>query len=178
MTIQIEFSADEIEKLNHERYNHPHPKVMKKMDALYLKSQNLQHNEICRLCRISESTLASYLNQYVEEGIEGLKKLCYKGQPSELMKYAESIEQYFRENPPRNTNEARDAIEKLTGIKRSPTQVRKFMKKLGLRCLKVGFVPGKAATPEKILEQEEFKKEELEPHLAEAKDGKRTIFFY
>jgi hypothetical protein len=92
--------------------------------------------------------------------------------------YAESIEQYFRENPPRNTNEARDAIEKLTGIKRSPTQVRKFMKKLGLRCLKVGFVPGKAATPEKILEQEDFKKEELEPHLAEAKDGKRTIFFY
>jgi hypothetical protein len=34
MTIQIEFSADEIEKLNYERYNHPHPKVMKKMEIV------------------------------------------------------------------------------------------------------------------------------------------------
>jgi DNA-binding CsgD family transcriptional regulator len=77
MTIKIEFSADEIEKLNYERYNYPHPKVQKKMEALYLKSQGLPHKEILRLCHISESTFTIYLKQYIQNGIEGLKKLGY-----------------------------------------------------------------------------------------------------
>jgi hypothetical protein len=55
--IKIEFTTDEIEKLNYERYHYPHPKVQKKMEALYLKSQGLPHNQILRLCHISESTL-------------------------------------------------------------------------------------------------------------------------
>jgi hypothetical protein len=46
-----------------------------------------------------------------------------------------------------------------------------------MRCLKVGFVPGKAMDPEKIDEQERFMKDELEPHLEEAKAGKRSLFF-
>lgn len=175
--IRIDFTAEEIENLNFERYNHPYPKVQKKMEALYLKSQDLSHKEICRLCHISESTLTAYLWQYINGGVEGLKKLGYRGKPNELMKHADSLEQYFRENPPRNTNEASAAIERLTGIKRSPTQVREFMKRINMRCLKVGFVPGKAVNPEKICEQEQFKKDELEPRLEEAKSGKRTVFF-
>ena len=43
-------------------------------------------------------------------------------------------------------------IEKLTGIKRSPTQVRTFMPKIGLKTLKIGYVPGKATEPDKINE--------------------------
>ncbi len=35
-------------------------------------------------------------------------------------------------------------MELLTGIKRSPTQVRKFLKSMGMRCLKVGQIPSKA----------------------------------
>jgi transposase len=175
--IRIEFTTDEIEKLNYERYNYPHPKVQKKMEALYLKSQGLPHNEICRLCQISESTLTIYLWQYIEGGIEGLKKLGYKGKTNELMKHAETLEQYFKQNPPRSISEAQDSIHRLTGIKRSPTQIRIFLKKIGMKCLKVGFVPGKAIDPEKINEQERFKKDDLEPRLKEAKEGKRSVFF-
>ena len=46
-----------------------------------------------------------------------------------------------------------------------------------MRCIKVGFVPGKAIEPEKIIEQEKFKTDELEPRLSEAKAGKRSVFF-
>lgn len=35
-------------------------------------------------------------------------------------------------------------IEELTGIKRSPTQVRVFLKKIGMKCRKVGVMPSKA----------------------------------
>lgn len=175
--IRIEFNPDEIKALDYERYEHPHPKIQKKMEALYLKSKGLPHKEICRLCGVSRGTLATYLKQYKEGGISGLKKLGYEGKPNELMKHSTSLEQYFKENPPSNTASAQAAIEKLTGIKRSPTQVREFMKRLGLRCRKVGFVPGKTDNPDKINEQERFKEDELGPRLQEAKNGQRAVFF-
>jgi len=72
--IKIEFTTEEIDALERERYQHPDPKVQKKMEAVYLKSQGLEHQEICRLCRISEPTLVAYLKQYQEGGMERLKK--------------------------------------------------------------------------------------------------------
>jgi transposase len=175
--IKINFTPEEINALDHERYHHPHPRVQKKMEALYLKSQGVKHKDICRLCQISKTTLALYLKQYQEGGIDRLKELGYKGHPSELREHASSLEEYFKNHPPRTVAEAQAAIENLTGIKRSPTQVRAFMKRLGLSCRKVGQIPAKATTPDKIKEQEEFKEQKLEPRLEEAKEGKRVVFF-
>lgn len=64
-------------------------------------------------------------------------------------------------------------IEELTGIRRSPTQVRKYLDDLGMKRLKVGHVPSKA-DPEK---QQTFLEKELEPRLEEAQQGKRHVFF-
>jgi len=175
--IKINFTQEGINALGYERYHHPHPKVQKKMEAIYLKSQGVKHKEICRLCQISRTTLAVYLKQYQEGGIDRLKELGYKGHPSELREHASSLEEYFKNHPTRTVAEAQAAIEKLTGIKRSPTQVRAFMKQLGLSCRKVGQIPAKATTPDKIKEQEEFREQKLEPRLEEAKEGKRVVFF-
>jgi hypothetical protein len=45
------------------------------------------------------------------------------------LEYKSSIENYFKENPPSTTKEAKAKIEELTGIKRGLTQTRTFMKK-------------------------------------------------
>jgi hypothetical protein len=92
------------------------------------------------------------------------------------------LETYFKEHPPRSIAEAQAVIEKQTGLKRSPTQVRAFLKRLGFRCLKAGFVPGPPApTPEKQAEkqaeQAAFQAEQLEPRLAEAQAGQRVVLF-
>ncbi len=86
------------------------------------------------------------------------------------------LESYFTSNPPRSSSEAQAKIEELTGIRRSPTQTKEFLKRIGLKLRKVGHVPGKALNPDKIQEQEHFQKNELEPRLEEAKEGKRTLF--
>jgi hypothetical protein len=70
--------------------------------------------------------------EYIEEGIEGLKKLGYKGKPNELMKHADTLEQYFKQNPPRSIGDAQDSIQRLTGIKRSTTQIENSHRKLTL----------------------------------------------
>jgi transposase len=147
------------------------------MEGLYLKSQKVEHQEICRLCRISKPSLVAYLNQYQEGGIEQLKKFGYTGTSSALDEHALTLEAYFKEHPPRTVAEAQRAIKEQTGIERSPTQIQAFMKRLGMKCRKVGYVPGRAANPDKQAEQEAFKIQELEPRLAEAKAGKRRVLF-
>ena len=60
------------------------------------------------------------------------------------------MKEYFEKYPATSIAEGSDGIEKITGIKRSPTQVREFLLRTGLRCLKMGYVPGKSVDPEKI----------------------------
>lgn len=46
-----------------------------------------------------------------------------------------------------------------------------------MKCLKVGYVPGRATDPDKQAEQAAFQTEALEPRLVEAKAGKRRVLF-
>jgi len=175
--IIVEFSPEGIDELDYERYHHPHPQVQRKMEVLYLKSQGLKTQEIQRLCRIgSRTTIAKYFRQYRDGGLEALKQLDYKGQPSALNEHIPSLKAHFESHPPRNSAEAQAEIERITGIQRSPTQIKAFLKRIGMRCRKVGYLPGKAADPDKIEEQEAFRTEALEPRLAEAQAGKRALF--
>jgi transposase len=177
--IRLEFSESDISALDYERYHHPHPHVQRKMEVLYLKSQGLSHQEIRRLCRIhSKTTLVTYLREYEAGGIEALKQLHYKGNPSQLNAHSASLKAHFAAHPPRTSAAAQAEIERITGIKRSPTQIKAFLKRIGLKARKVGYVPGKAATPEKMAEQDAFQAEQLEPRLAEATAGERALFLW
>lgn len=152
--IKINFTETEKEKLHHERYYHPHPRVQQKMEAVYLKSQGLPHKQIAHLVQIEEDTLRSYLGDYLKGGIEKLKEIHFYHPESELLEHKQTIEEYFRNQPPMTANEAAAKIAELTGVKRGLTQVKKFLKSLGMKPRKVGMIPAKADA----LKQEEFKK--------------------
>jgi transposase len=156
--INLTFTTNEIDALETERYTHPHPKVQRRMEALYLKSMGLPHHQICSLCRISEPTLVIYLRMYQQEGLSGLKKLNYRGRPNGLAPHAPSLEGHFQKHPPRSCAHARQMIQEQTGVCRGMTQVRVFMRGMNMKYRKTGFVPGKADTPEKQAEQAEFQK--------------------
>ncbi len=83
----------------------------------------------------------------------------------------------FRAHPPATINEAVQKIEQLTGLKRSPTQVRAFLKHMGLARRKVGMVPAQAADEAHQQRQQAFLEEQLQPRLEEAQAGKRNVFF-
>jgi transposase len=83
------------------------------------------------------------------------------------------LEATFKAELPKTINEAADRIERLTGIRRSPTQVRQFLKGLGMKRLKVGQIPAKADAGQ----QQVFLNEKLQPRLEEARRGERHLFF-
>lgn len=84
-----------------------------------------------------------------------------------------SILQSFTERPPMSACEAKSRIEELTGISRSPTQVRNFMKRQGLRFIKTGHIPAKAVAEK----QKEWVKTTLEPAIKEARKGECHLLF-
>lgn len=129
MTTHIEFTSEIIETLNYERYHHPAPLVQRRMETLWLKSHDLPHALIADLVSVSENTIREYFQLFIEGGTEKLKTVDFYRPESDLVEHTTSLETYFRDHPPATIKEAQDRIEKLTGIKRSETQVAEFLKK-------------------------------------------------
>ncbi len=171
--IRINPSSKDVETFQYERINHPHPRVQIRMDVLWLKTNKLPHKQIAEIAGVSKNTVPRYLRMYNEGGIDKLREVNFYKPQSDLEQHTSTIEAYFKDHPPATMKEAMSIIEKLTGLKRSETQVRKFLKSIGLKRLKVGHVPSKAD----LDEQERFIDEELEPRLKEAESGERKIFF-
>lgn len=127
---QLIFSDADQETLHKERFEHPHPRVQQRMEALWLISQGLVYAEVARLAGVSEATVDRYVAIYRQGGFEGLRELNWgKSSVSELMKHKDSLEQSFRKNPPHTVAEACQRIKDETGVERKPTQVRAFLKK-------------------------------------------------
>ncbi len=129
MTKRLEFTPEIQETLNYERYHYPVPLVQRRMEVLWLKSHDLPHALIAKLAGVSENTMRDYFRLYEESSVEKLKEVHFYRPESELQAHITSLEAYFRDHPPATIKEAQSEIEALTGLQRSETQVREFLKK-------------------------------------------------
>jgi hypothetical protein len=103
---------------------------------------------------VNLKVVKNYLDEYESGGIERLKAVRFCGSVGELMAHEETKEAHFRAYPPAKINKAVATITKLTVMKRSPTEVRLFLKSLRMKRQTTGALPAKA-DPYK---QEAFKK--------------------
>lgn len=101
---------------------------------------------------------------------------CIRQYGYTLFKHKEKIEADFTTCPPHTVSEAQSRIEQLSGIKRSQTQIRKFLRRIGLKSRKTAIVPGKI-DDDKIGKQRKFKRNQLDPPIKEAQVQKRKLFF-
>jgi len=170
---ELSFRAEDIEELHRLRYSHPHPRVQKRMEVLLLKSKRLAHETIADIAGVTPRTVDTYVALFRKKRIDGLKQLNFRKPESKLIVYRDTLENYFRENPPSTIAEALNKIESITGLRRSPTQARNFLRQLGLRCRKVGTIPAKADAKK----QQDFLTDKLNPRIEEAKAGRRTLLF-
>ena len=171
--MQMSFIFEEIKTLEQERFTHPHPFVRRKLEALFLKSQQLPHPLICRLSGICGNTLRSYLREYQEGGLEKLTALPFYRPVSDLDVHRELVQAELALHPVATVKQARARILELTGLKRGLTQVRHWLGTCRLKRRKVGMVPAKA-DPKK---QAVYCAQTLEPRLREAQAGQRLVYF-
>jgi len=129
MTKQFEFSPEVVEEINYLRYNHLAPLVQRRIDAIRLKAYGRLHKEIAEIIGITENTLRDYFELYEQGGLEKLKEIHYYQPESELKEHIVSLEAYFRAHPPATIKQAQHEVEVITGVVRSETQIREFLKK-------------------------------------------------
>lgn len=147
-------TEDERMMVEHERFYHADPNVRRRMETVWLKSHDLPHAQIARLNNISENTVRTHIELYLEEGLEGLLQVDRYRPQKELNEHAAELKAYFERHPPQTATEAQAVIEHQTGIHRGLTQVRAFLHQLGMDFRKVGAVPSKGDAEV----QEDFKK--------------------
>jgi transposase len=157
--IRIELSEQELEFINRERFYHPAPIVMKRCETILLRAKGLSTPQICELTGLHPNTIRNHLHLYQQGGLEALKNHQPYKPTSKLDDHRQTIEQSFQERPAASIKEAGERIFQLTGIRRSPSNVEKFVKRLGMSFRKMGSIPAKAD----IEQQKEFKKNKLEP---------------
>ena len=171
--IQLRFGFEEIETLERERFRHPHPFVRRKLEAVFLKSQQLPNEMICRLCRICGNTLRSYLQEYQAGGLDQLTELPFHRPVSQLEAHRELVQAELALHPVATVKQARVRIVELTGLKRGLTQVLRWLRSGGLKRRTVGMVPAKADPPK----QAAYRAQTLEPRLRQAQAGQRVVYF-
>jgi transposase len=141
--------------------------------TVLLLKENIELETISRIVGVNKRQVYNYRKTYETQGATAMTTDARYRPVSELEQYREIIKDELVKNPAATASEASERISKLTGIKRSPTQVRAFMHKLGLKPLKVASIPAKADH----VVQTAFFENELEPRINEAKKGVRTILF-
>lgn len=123
------FSDQELDAIHHDRYHHPHPRVQLKMEVLWLKAHGFAHARIAQLTRLGRRTVQRYLDDYLDGGLHAARRVGWHGNPSALEGHVAALEDHFLRHPPRSAAEAQAAIERRTGVRRSLSQVRAFLKR-------------------------------------------------
>src|SRR5262245_51010091 len=176
---RIAFTDDDLSAIACDRYCHPEPFVQRKLEVLWLKSQGLAHPVLPRLPGASRASVQRYLRALRTGGLDAIRRYPWKGTRSALDGHRASLEAYFREPPPRTVKDARHVIAEQTGIRRGPTQVRRFLRRLGLQPRRVAAVPipPQTTAEDHARGQRRFLDGELAPVLAEARAGRRDVYF-
>ena len=172
MALLLYINNDVLEELKKIRYKDPRPAVRKKAEALILHSQGLRTGEISKIMGVWPVTIRGYFHQFKVFGLEGLLKERKRPKIKGLYAFRDQLIEEFRKSPPTKVSEARERIFHLTGLRRGNTQVRVFLKFLGMKFRKTGIIPAKVD----LDKQEDFKKK-IEPLLEKAKNGKRKVYF-
>jgi len=145
--LRVQLSEEEQRVVNEERSSHPNPRIREKMLVIWLLHNGLTRQDAAKIVGVSRATVQRYVAAFREGGLDGLRQSSVNRPASEMAAYRELIRESFEKQPVRTVAEACERIFQLTGLRRGPSQVRKFLKDMGLKFLRVRSIP---VPPKKI----------------------------
>jgi transposase len=138
---RINLTEEQQRLVNAERDSHPLEHVRRKMLVLWLLHCGLTRAKVAAITRLGRATVQRYVAAFRNGGLEGLRHWGVTGPVSDLAAHRQRLAESFKEQPVRSIAEACDRIAQVTGLRRQPTQVRKFLKGLGLKWQRVRAIP-------------------------------------
>ena len=138
---RIELTDEQQQVVHTERDAHPQEHVRRKMLVLWLLHCGLTRAKAAEVAGLGRATVQRYVVAFRAGGLEELRRWNVTGPVSDLAAHREVIRAEFTRQPARSIVEAAERIERLTGLRRQPSQTRKFLKDLGLKFQRVRAVP-------------------------------------
>ena len=138
---RIELTDEQQQVVNAERDTHPQEHVRRKMLVLWLLHCGLTRAKAAEVAGLGRATVQRYVVAFRAGGLEGLRRWNVTGPVSDLVAHREALRAEFTRQPARSIVEAAERIERLTGLRRQPSQTRQFLKGLGLKFQRVRAVP-------------------------------------
>ena len=137
----VRLSAEQQRVVNAERDAHPDEHVRRTMLGLWLRHCRLTRAKVAAITGTGRATAQGYVAAFRDGGLDGLRRWDVLGPVSDSAGYPQPIRASFAAQPAATIAEACARIEQVTGIRREPTQVRKFLTGLGLKWQRVRCVP-------------------------------------
>jgi transposase len=174
MPTLLNLSVEEIRQLKYERYTYGNTMTQKRLMVIYLLSTtDLNYSQISHVSGCHRNIIPVWRDKCLYQGLSSLYVNQYRKPESILEVHSELILSHLDQHPVQSVNQAVTVIEELTGIKRSPTQVREFLLLHGYKWRKMGQIPGKAD----VQKQKEWLENSLEPYIEQARKGLCHLLF-
>src|SRR5271167_1082344 len=175
---RVRLTEEEQRVVNEERCHHPNLRIREKMLVLWLLHTGLTREQAAKGASVSRATVQRYVAAFRQGGLDGLRQWNLKRPMSEMAAYRDLIRESFEKQPAVSIAEACERIFQLTGLRRGPSQVRRFLKNLGLKFYRVRAipVPPKKTLAEHVEAQAVFRETKLEPVWAAAQAGEGHVF--
>lgn len=138
---RVELTEDEQRMVQEERESHPESHVRRKMLVLWSLHCGLKRTQAARVAGVGLATVQRYVAAYRDGGLAGLRRWNVQGPVSDLAASRNAIREAFEQHPVSTIAEACVRIEQLTGLRRGQTQVRRFLKELGLKWQRIRAIP-------------------------------------
>jgi len=138
---RVQLSADEQQIVHEERMQHPHLRVRQKMWVVWLLHCGMTRQQAAQIAGVSRATVQRYVEAFREGGLEGLRRWRVTFPESEMAAFRDVLRESFEKQPVATIAEACARVEQITGLRRGPTQVRRFLKDLGLKWQRVRAIP-------------------------------------
>jgi transposase len=139
--LRVQLSEEEQRIVNEERTSHPNERIRERMLVLWLLHSGLTRQKAAEIVGVGRATVQRYVAAFRDGGLEGLRRWDPNRPQSEMSAYRALIRESLEKEPVHTVAEACERIFQLTGLRRSPSQVRKFLKDLGLRFQRVRVIP-------------------------------------
>jgi len=138
---RVQLTEEQQRIVNAERVAHPNLRVREKMLVIWLLHCGTTRDKAAEIVGIGRATVQRYVAAFRTGGLDGLRQWNPHRPSSEMAAYGDLIRESFEKQPARTMAEACDRIFHLTGLRRGPSQVRKFLKDLGLKFQRVRMIP-------------------------------------
>ena len=139
--LRVQLTEEQQRVVHEERTSHPNPRIREKMLVIWLLHNGVTRGKAAEIVGVGRATVQRHVAAFRAGCVDGLRQWNPNRPVSEMATYRELIRESFEKQPVRTVAEACDRIETLTGLRRGPTQVRRFLAGLGFRWQRLRAIP-------------------------------------